>query len=233
MVHKSEKIDFTTVLASCVHDMKNSITMLLGSISEIDSEGQSISATSREKLHRIQHEGHRVNRDLVQLLTLYKLDRELYHVNINEVNIYEFFDEIILEMQSLLKGRGIVITQKCDKSLFGFFDVELVASAIKTIVNNAYQYTNDKILLGGKFKDGFLILSVSDNGNGYPDQLLSNQATVKVETNISTGSTGLGLYFSSRIAELHTNKNKAGYIQIKNNTSKNELTGGCFSMFLP
>ena len=60
MVHKSEKIDFTTVLASCVHDMKNSITMLLGSISEIDSEGQSISATSREKLHRIQHEGHRV-----------------------------------------------------------------------------------------------------------------------------------------------------------------------------
>jgi len=229
-----KKLEFPTILASSVHDMKNSLAMLLGSLADISSECQAETCSIKNKLLRIQHEGQRVNRDLIQLLTLYKIDQSQYYLNTAEVNIYDYLEEIILEYKYLLNERGIDISLQCDTALNGFFDAELVSSVIKTIINNAYQYAHDKILISGESMDGFIKLTVADNGKGYPAHMLSEQKTCKTVSDFGTGSTGLGLYFSSQVAELHKNKHKCGYIQITNAIKhSSELKGGCFSIFLP
>jgi hypothetical protein len=47
---------------------------------------------------------------------------------------------------------------------------------------------------------------------------------------ISEGRTGLGLYFARLIAQTHKNKNKLGFINLKNNPN----TGGSiFQLWLP
>jgi len=234
MKNNIEKMDFSTVLASSVHDMKNSLAMLLGSLAEISSECQGDTCSIKKELSRIQHEGQRVNRDLVQLLTLYKIDQSQYYLNAEEVNISDYLEEIVLEYKYLLNERGIDISVKCDTVLSGFFDTDLVSGVLKTIINNAYQYAHDKILISGESTDGFIKLSIADNGKGYPSYMLFDQSIHKTTSNFGTGSTGLGLYFSSRVAELHKNKKKCGYIQITNATSSCfEFKGGCFSIFLP
>ncbi len=234
MKNNIKKLDFSTVLAGSVHDMKNSLAMLLGSLADILSECQTDTCSIKKELSRIQHEGQRVNRDLIQLLTLYKIDQSQYYLNIAEVYIYDYLEEIILEHESVLSERGIDISLQCDTALHGFFDAELVSGVLKTIINNACQYTNDKILVSAESVDGFIKLTVTDNGKGYPAHMLFEQTTYKTTSNFGTGSTGLGLYFSSQVAELHKNKKKCGYIQITNTTdASSELKGGCFSIFLP
>jgi len=234
MKNNIKKLEFPTILASSVHDMKNSLAMLLGSLADISSGCQAETCSIKNKLLRIQHEGQRVNRDLIQLLTLYKIDQSQYYLNTTEVNIYDYLEEIILEYKYLLNERGIDISLQCDTALNGFFDAELVSSVIKTIINNAYQYADDKILVSGESIDGFIKLTIADNGKGYPAHMLSEQKTRKTTSDFGTGSTGLGLYFSSQVAELHKNKHKYGYIQITNSiNNSSELKGGCFSIFLP
>jgi len=234
MKNNIEKLDFSTVLAGSVHDMKNSLAMLLGSLADISSECEGANCSIKKELSRIRHEGQRVNHDLIQLLTLYKIDHAQYYLNIEEVNIYDYLEEIRLEYKYLLNERGIDISLQCDTTLSGFFDAELVSGVLKTIINNAYQYAHDKILMSAESINGFIKMSIADNGKGYPPQMLFEQSAHKTTSNFGTGSTGLGLYFSSQVAELHKNKKKCGYVQITNATpSSPGLKGGCFSIFLP
>lgn len=235
MENSIEKIDFSTVLASSVHDMKNSLAMLLGSLAEISSECQTNNCSIKSELSRIRHEGQRVNHDLIQLLTLYKIDQSQYYLNIEEINVSDYLEEISLEYKYLLEEHGIDISFQCDDSLIGFFDGDLVAGVIKTIINNAYQYTNNKIVIKGEKCNNFVKLSVVDNGKGYPPHMLVDLSTLKNASDFRTGSTGLGLYFSSEVATLHKNKNICGHIEITNdqNPASKFKGGGCFSIFLP
>lgn len=234
MKNNIHKMDFSTILASSVHDMKNSLAMLLGSISNISLECQASTCSTKNELSRIQHEGQRVNRDLIQLLTLYKIDQSQHHLNIEEINIWDYLEEIILDYKHLLNERGIDISLQCDTALNGFFDADLVSGALKTIINNAYQYAGDKIIVSGELENGFIKLSISDNGKGYPPHMLFDQTTQTSASNFNTGSTGLGLYFSSQVAILHKNKKQRGYVKITNSSGLgSNLKGGCFSIYLP
>ena len=230
MTDQNNSIDFSTVLASSVHDMKNSLAMLLGSISDITNQCSPSTCPVHDKFHRIQHEAQRVNRDLVLLLTLYKMDQGKYFFNVEEINLYEFLEEIILDYKNLLESYGISITLKCEQGLSGYFDRSLISSIIKTVINNAYQYTSDKITISADTIKDYTQLSVIDNGHGYPEEMIIEGPPNKGTVNFGTGSTGLGLYFSSKIAQLHKSKNKIGYIEIINNS---DSTGGCFSIYLP
>jgi signal transduction histidine kinase len=221
--------DFSMILASSVHDMKNSLAMLLGSISEISAQCDPKICPMQESLHRVQHETQRVNRDLILLLTLYKLDQGKYFFNIEEINIHEYLEEIIFEYNKLLNHYGISISLKCDPELTGYFDRSLIASIINTIISNAYKYTKDRISVNADIIDGYTRISVIDNGEGYPEKMLCNEPPTTSMVDFGTGSTGLGLYFASQVAKLHKNKDQVGYIKICNN----QPVGGCFSIYLP
>lgn len=226
---ENNNIDFSTILAGSVHDMKNSLAMLLGSISDITNQCRPASCPVQDKIHRIQHEAQRVNRDLVLLLTIYKMDNGQYFFDIDEVNIRDYLEEIVIDYKELLNNYNINIELECSPELVGYFDRSLVSSIIKTIISNAYQYTTDQITISADNIDGYTRISVIDNGRGYPEKMIIDGPAKPNKVNIGTGSTGLGLYFSSRVAQLHKSKNKTGYIQINNI----KPSGGCFSIYLP
>lgn len=228
MPSTNEHIDFSTVLAGTVHDMKNSLAMLLGSLSEITQQCDPTTCKMHGKFNRIEHEAQRVNRDLILLLTLYKMDQGQYYFNIEETNVHDYLDEIITEYKDLFKGYNIDISLQCEEDLMGYFDQTLLSSIIRTIISNAYQYTTDHITVSAESINGFTKISIIDNGSGYPEKMIFDGLPASSKVNFGTGSTGLGLYFSSRVAELHKSKNRTGYIQINN-----ESKGGCFSIHLP
>ncbi|MDT8384187.1 MAG: HAMP domain-containing sensor histidine kinase [Gammaproteobacteria bacterium] len=210
--------------------MKNSLAMLLGSISEITNHCNPQSCPMYDTFNRMQHEAQRVNRDLILLLTLYKMDKGQYFFNIDEVNMNEFLEEVIIDYKDLLQNYNIKISLECDPDLVGYLDRNLVSSIIKTIISNAYQYTTDSIVINVTSDDGYTKISVIDNGCGYPEQMLIDGTPDSNTVNFETGSTGLGLYFSSRVANLHKSKTRKGYIRISNKTNPQ---GGCFSIYLP
>ena len=56
------------------------------------------------------------------------------------------------------------------------------------------------IKVNGYVENGYLVLSIEDNGSGYPENMLQEGSQAKTKISISSGSTGLGLYFASIVA---------------------------------
>lgn len=218
MKNAKNSMDFSTILASSVHDMKNSLAMLLGSLNEITNQCEPKTCPVHEKFRRIQHETQRVNRDLVLLLTLYKMDQGKYYLNADEVLVEDYLEEVILEYKELLDGHGITLSLQCPQDLVGYFDRDIVSSVLKTIISNAYQYTQDSITVSAAKVDGFIEINIIDNGPGYPSHMIYDNTIPSTGINFETGNTGLGLYFSQQVANLHKSKDKTGYIQIRNLT---------------
>ena len=74
------------------------------------------------------------------------------------------------------------------------------------------------------------MIAISDDGQGYPPAMLEHQADYVLGINMSSGSTGLGLYFGQRIAELHQRNGVQGRIALAN---EGALGGGEFRIYLP
>ena len=70
MTSDVQAIDFASVLASTVHDMKNSLCMLIQSTEFIQQESQQLSEPAKDELARLNYEANRLNSNLLQLLSL-------------------------------------------------------------------------------------------------------------------------------------------------------------------
>jgi len=223
-------LDFSTVLASSVHDMKNSLSMLLGTLDDITTQCGGRDCPSSPKFAQLQYEGQRVNNHLIQLLAIYKIENATYSPNIGEYSLQDFLEESAMQSDALLSPKGIGIECLCDPDLIGFFDREMVAGVVNNVVNNAYRYSKDKIRLSAGQQDGFVMISIEDNGRGYPKGMLCAHSDQLTGVNFKSGSTGLGLYFSALVAKMHKSKGRQGYIACTNDGIDG---GGKFSIFLP
>ena len=222
---KQSGLDFNMVLASSIHDMKNSLSMLLNQLEQL---GTTLKNTPEGIEIRYQAERLRLN--LAQLLTLYRMDKKQYCVNIGEHSVYEMFEELVLHHQPVLNHKNIQLEIDCDDTLMWFFDRELVDGLLANLVNNAYRYASKCVRLVARIENKWLKLSVIDDGPGYPATMLDAYKPEQSQISFCGGSTGLGLYFAHNIAQLHTNKLKMGYIILSNNGINN---GASFNLYLP
>jgi len=230
MSNDAQKLDFASVIASAVHDMKNSLTLLLDTLDDTAGE-QSIADTPlQEKLLQAQHEGKRLNRNLIQLLALYRMERAQMFVNVTENHVAELLEDVAIDNQQLLSAREIKLEIDCPEDLVGYFDRELVTGILNTIINNSYRYTRDTIRLSGKNRDNYLSIHVEDNGPGYPEKMLHTGDNADSPVNFQTGNTGLGLYFAAQVTRMHSNGERHGYTRTDNEGIDG---GGRFSLYLP
>lgn len=227
-----EDISFTDFIASSIHDMKNSLNMQVNSLEKIAVQCQKQGDTSTfANLGLIIYQANRMNSNLIQLLSLYKLGKSIYPTDIAEQSVAEVIDEALLQNQSIMDFKGITLAVDCDPGCYWYFDRDLVTGVLINALNNAYNYTSDKIRVSAKIEGGFLELRVEDNGEGYPQGMLQNDSvSANKGVNFSSGSTGLGFYFSSRVASMHKNGGNQGALTIENG---GVYGGGCFVVRLP
>lgn len=227
-----EDISFTDLIASSIHDMKNSLNLQVSALEGIalQSREQGDCALFQD-LGRVIYQANRMNLNLVELLSLYKLSKSIYPMDITEQAVAEVIEEAVMQNQSMMDFKGIVVSVDCAADCHWYMDRELVKGVLVNALNNAYHYTQDKIHLIALHRDGSLELRVEDNGPGYPERMLVNQyLPTEQGVRFDTGSTGLGFYFSDQVARLHKNGRKRGCLAIENGGS---LGGGCFVLRLP
>lgn len=216
-------------LASSVHDMKNSISILIGGLEHVLDQVKPETFPAYQEVAHMMYETKRINDNLIQLLTMYKVGEDLYPFDPLPQSIHEFALTIRSQQEPLLRSRNIVLELDYDESLYWQFDEDLVGGVINHALNNAFHYTRDRIKLAIRELDGMLELRVEDNGSGFPPKILQEGADAMQGIDFQGGSTGLGLYFSARVAAMHHRLGKTGNIRIENI----EAGGGCFVLQLP
>ena len=230
MNQDEQALDFSTVIASTVHDMKNSLAMLMQAHSQWLAR---LPQGQREGTEQgvIDFEFAHLNGMLVQLLGLYKLGVNQLPLQPAYHELDDFIEAQLASHQEVFASRGIIATYEVDPlSPLGFFDRELVASVLGNCINNAIRYARESLLITVSDEAGQLVLSINDDGDGYPAEMLERQADYVQGINHGSGSTGLGLYFANRIAALHQRNGVVGHTEISNG---GPLGGGVFSLYLP
>ena len=222
--------DMTTFLASSVHDMKNSVSLLINGLQKTLGSVSPESFPGYGDLAQMTYEAKRINNNLVQLLTLYKLDRHLYPFDSRQVAVDDFFRSVADQTSGLLHSQGVTLEFEAPPDLYWYFDEDLVSGVIGNAFNNAIRYTKDRVRLSARLADGALELAIEDNGSGYSAEMLEQSRDALRGVNFQSGSTGLGLYFSASVAKLHKNQGRCGAIRLENG---GVFGGGCFVLSLP
>lgn len=223
-------VDFSMVIASAVHDMKNSLALLMQAQSNLLHRLPDDLAWGTDR-GIIEYESARMNGLMVQLLGLYKLDVNQLPMQATWHEVDDFVGEQLARISEILQARHIDYRYEVEPfDLMGFFDRDLVGSVISNILTNSIRYARSAIELRAWQEGEYLVLSVSDDGRGYPEAMIRDQAHYILGIKQATGSTGLGLYFSNCIARMHQRNGMSGHMELRNN---GPLGGGEFRLYLP
>ncbi len=228
-----DKIDFSLVLASSIHDMKNSLGLLLNSVDEFTGEYEDEHSHQSEMLATMRYEASRINRDLIHLLSIYRIRENQLAVSIDECNVLETIEDQLILNEMLFKTKSIGAEIDCSPDLMWYYDNEFIGSILNNLIVNGIRYTESKIRISAALHDDGLLLEFADDGRGYPKNMIETNNRVLDElgpVSFGSGSTALGLYFAQQIATHHRRGDKTGYVEMENG---GELGGGIFRLFLP
>ena len=149
-------------------------------------------------------------KNLIDFVSKFRSLTKLPVPKFEEINVSKLIDSINLLKRDELSANGIelkctvsqaAINLYCDRSLIEHVLINLVNNASDSILSKSDD--NDKIIeiCGSEGEDQHVLITVSDNGTGIPDNLLEN-IFVPFFTTKEHGS-GIGLSLSRQIMKLH------------------------------
>jgi signal transduction histidine kinase len=228
--------EMSLFLASTAHDMKNSISVLSGTLERLLVDASPQTESAYPQMAHMLYQTKRLNDNLMQLLALYKqVGTPAYPFDVQPLELGQLVDQVVALERVLLKSRGLKLELDYDPECVWHFDEDLIVGVLSHAINNAIHYTCDTVRLAIRVTDdNWLELRVEDNGPGYPPALLKAGAIATRDTavgmNFLTNSAGLGLYFSSEVARMHHHRERRGTLRLENG---GRYGGGCFILNLP
>ncbi|MCF6167294.1 tetratricopeptide repeat-containing sensor histidine kinase [Lutibacter sp.] len=116
----------------------------------------------------------------------------------------------LLEIQAI--NKEIEIIDNIEKNLFVLADRNMLATILRNLISNAIKFTNQhgKIEVSATKKEGFVEISVKDNGVGILESEVKNLFNIEVKnSNVGTANeqgSGLGLILCKDFVEKHGGK---------------------------
>lgn len=217
-----KKINISTILASAIHESKNQVFTLLYQLQDLKDTTDS-NDPNQSKIILIEESLKKLNDEWVEYLYLYRLASNGYDLHVDSFSMDEFLDDQVFALQPSANAKGLILDHHCDASLTGTFDERLMTAVVSTAVYNAFRFAKSKITLSSRQENGFLIISVEDDGKGF-------MPVGGESENIFEVNTGLGLYFAELSASAHIVDGLCGYIKKDSSLS---LGGASLTVFLP
>lgn len=187
----SAGLDFDTVLAAAVHEIKNMMGELSLNLEDYRTRHSDPETARMAALARL------LQNRLVQILILQKAGGGRLTVNTDTLNPAELLDEVADDARLSLPARLTLEARDESGEPFWFIDRYLVAQVLMNALHNAAKFARERVMLVCRAEEGGLVFEVGDDGPGYPD-LPGYRAELADE--VDRAGTGLGLLFNERIA---------------------------------
>ena len=196
------------LLQSISHDLRTPLTSISGNAANLAAHAGSFDDEEKQTIYQDIYDDSIWLIDLVEnLLALTRLDESVEIHPVAEV-VADVLAEAVNASSRYKSGHSIVLEADSD-CLMAMMDVPLILQVVSNLISNAVKYTpeNSTILIRDWLEDGKILVSVSDNGPGIPDEdkpKIFDLLYVGKKTQAdSSRSLGLGLNLCKSILEAH------------------------------
>jgi PAS domain S-box-containing protein len=205
------KIDFVSMAA---HELRTPLTSVRGYASLLKMENENdLNDKGKEMLERLAISSEILSNLVENLLNVTRIEQNRFTLNTKPLDL----TKTIIDAVNNLMQQAKIKNQKLDLQINGTLPIVLadafrITQVITNLIANALHYTGEggTISIIAEEKNNFLQVSVTDTGEGIPADALPKLFTkfFRVSANVSDGAkgTGLGLFISKSIVELHKGK---------------------------
>lgn len=192
--------------AAFSHDLRNPITVLKGTV-KLLRQG----TADEQSIDRLESYTLRIERYVEAMSSIQRLEQ--MPVQISECSYSLLRSE--LEDTAKLLARALELTISTPDNGTTQLDHGLFLTVAENLIGNAAQFAKSKIIICLEQQGNFLRLSVTDDGSGYPVELIQNGPKPFGKIKEDPSHFGMGLYSSQTLCLKHGGtlmlENRKGY----------------------
>ena len=218
--------------ANIAHEFRTPLTMIAGPVGQL-VKSSSLSEEDRGLLSITHRNIQRMFKLVNQLMDFNKLENDTLRLSVEKLDVSEVINGVCDYFIYNARERGVTINRLgMEEPLMAWTDGDKLEKILTNLISNALKFTprGGHIDVSLDVADGQLKVSVADTGKGIPEDQLENifkryyQLDNQTKAIVNWG-TGIGLYYSRRLAELHHGSLVAG--------NREGGSGSVFTLTLP
>lgn len=197
-----------TLLDALAHDLKTPLTSIKGAVTHLLARPRD--AEERELLTIANEEADRLNRLVVEVLEMARIEASKLHPDRAPHNILDIVQATLKELEEPLKGRHVELRMPASLPAADV-DFEFIQQVLKQLLDNAINYSppGAPLIISAQAEGERVVVSVADEGRGIPvdeqsrifDKFYRGRAWRE-----KVLGTGLGLSIAKGIVEAHGGK---------------------------
>lgn len=205
------KLDFVSMAA---HELRTPLTAIRGYASILEMQNsRDLNQSGKDMLKRLVVSSETLGNLIENLLSVSRIERSMFSINTRLVDLTTTIKNSVdnVRQQALTKKQTLTLILP-DELPAVIADSFRIGQVILNLVANAVNYTQEggNIVIKAERKENNLLIAVSDNGRGIPPEAMQKLFTkfFRVSGALEQGSkgTGLGLYISKSIIQMHKGK---------------------------
>ncbi|NQD66379.1 cell wall metabolism sensor histidine kinase WalK [Bacillus haikouensis] len=210
-ITEQEKIDLERreFVANVSHELRTPLTTMRSYLEALAEGAWQDEEIAPQFLNVTQTETERMIRLVNDLLQLSKMDSKDYRFNKDWVDFILLFHRIIDRFE-MTKNLNVTFERYLpDEAMFVEIDQDKITQVLDNIISNALKYSPEggTITFNVKENNGFIEISVSDQGLGIPkenlDKIFERFYRVDKARSRQMGGTGLGLAIAKEMISAH------------------------------
>ena len=218
--------------ANIAHEFRTPLTMIAGPVGQV-VKSERLSGDDKSLLTIANRNIQRMFKLVNQLMDFNKLENDTLRLSVEQLDVVKVINGVCDYFIYNAQERNVTINRfGMEDALMAWTDGDKLEKILTNLISNALKFTprGGHIDVSLDVADNQIKVCVADTGKGLPENQLENifkryyQLDNQTKGIINWG-TGIGLYYSRRLAELHHGTLVAG--------NREEGTGAVFTLVYP
>ncbi|TXT65977.1 MAG: putative Histidine kinase [Promethearchaeota archaeon] len=204
------------LLSRTSHELKTPLVAIKGFTELLlEFHSKKLDKDAFNMLNEIKKGCRRLENLVINILNTERLESGKLEITKTQINLSKIINSAANSLLGLAKSRNQSLSIDVDRDLIIKGQREKILEMIENLLSNAIKYTppGGKIVVNSKKSDNNIIVSIKDNGIGFTEDEMGELFTKfgKIERygegyDINTDGSGLGLFISKKIIQLHGGK---------------------------
>lgn len=202
------KSEFASLVS---HEFRTPLTSICGYTEMLlDGDAGELTDEQTNIMKTIQRNANNLAETINSLLVVSRLEAGAIKLNLGELEIHEVVDNTVELLRTQIAAKNLKLKVSVDSDLpVVEGDSQWINQVILNLLLNAYKYTpsGGTIRISAKVKDDFLYIKITDSGIGMSTdeqkKLFTKFFRAENPETIKAGGTGLGLWISRSLVEMH------------------------------